>query len=413
MKNGSTLVSRTLRLREGRPLWQDSPRRAVRTRKSRARQEADVVIVGAGISGAIAALVIAESGREVTVVDRRQPAEGSTLASTAMIQFELDTPLTHLSRSLGKPAAEAAYLRSLRAVADLKDLLARNDIEAGWADRHALYLAGTELGSRAMKEEARVRREASLPSQYLDRSALMQQFGIDRTAAILSEGSAELDPVRTAAGCLRAAQRLGARVVSPFDVARVESSSAGVILHSASGETLSCRNTILATGYEFVAAMPHDGVEIVSTWAIATKPIPADRFWPGRCLIWEASDPYLYIRATADLRVIVGGEDSGLTSPARRARATPAKSQRLLGKARKLLSLEDLEIDYAWSGAFAESSTGLPVLQPVPEFPGVFVILGCGGNGITFSMIGAQLADAWLAGRPDRDAPLFRRRAAD
>ena len=31
--------------------------------------------------------------------------------------------------------------------------------------------------------------------------------------------------------------------------------------------------------------------------------------WPDNALVWEASDPYLYMRATLDGRVIIGGAD--------------------------------------------------------------------------------------------------------
>ncbi len=47
---------------------------------------------------------------------------------------------------------------------------------------------------------------------------------------------------------------------------------------------------------------------IFSTWAIATRPQPR-ALWPTHCFIWEAADPYLYMRVSPDHRVICGGED--------------------------------------------------------------------------------------------------------
>lgn len=41
---------------------------------------------------------------------------------------------------------------------------------------------------------------------------------------------------------------------------------------------------------------------------------------------------------------------------------------------------------------------------------GSFSVMGFGGNGITFSVIGAQVIAAAIAGRPDPDADLFRYR---
>jgi NADPH-dependent 2,4-dienoyl-CoA reductase/sulfur reductase-like enzyme len=91
-------------LHGGRTLWSDSPRIRVRHRTVLKRERCDVAIVGAGISGAIIALMLAEIGQDVIVIDRRTPIHGSTLASTAMIQFELDTPLIELADKLGAAA---------------------------------------------------------------------------------------------------------------------------------------------------------------------------------------------------------------------------------------------------------------------------------------------------------------------
>jgi glycine/D-amino acid oxidase-like deaminating enzyme len=50
----------------------------------------------------------------------------------------------------------------------------------------------------------------------------------------------------------------------------------------------------------------------------------------------------------------------------------------------------------------------LPLLRPLDDHPNVFAVLGCGGNGITFSMVAAELVSSWVKGRRDPDADLFR-----
>jgi glycine/D-amino acid oxidase-like deaminating enzyme len=178
-------------------------------------------------------------------------------------------------------------------------------------------------------------------------------------------------------------------------------------VHTDDGPTITCRKVVMATGYETSPGIPRRSFDIVSSWAIATQPISPARLWHERCLVWEAADPYLYMRTTVDNRILVGGEDSALRSPVRRASAIAAKSKKLLDKAVELTGLADLKIDYAWAGAFAENPKGMPVFRPLQELPGSYAVLGCGGNGITFSMIGAQIVSARIAGRTDKDALLF------
>ena len=395
-------------LRGGRPLWADTPRIRVRSRSRLNSESCDVAVVGAGISGALVALELAENGHDVVIVDRAEPCRGSTFASTAMIQFELDTPLIELADKKGGAIAERIWRRSFEAVGRLGDLIERHGLSCGWRDRDALYLAGNTHGRRALQAEAEYRARIGLPSTFLDGAEVASTYGIERTGAILSGGAAEVNPVQLAAGCLRIAQRHGARLYSPHEVTGVHPRSDGVDLETKDGVVISARRAVFTTGYTVLPDLPRDKFEPVSTWALATKPVPAEAFWPGRCLIWEAADPYLYMRATWDNRIVVGGEDSKLNSPDRRDAATPVKTERLMAKLRGLLPGRRLTADYAWSGAFADSPTGLPYIAGVPGHRNCMAVLGCGGNGITFSVIAASIARAWADGKTDPDATLFR-----
>ena len=395
------------KLRHGLSVWADTPRITVRHRTRLERESCDVAVVGAGISGALVALKLTEQGHDVVIVDRREPGRGSTLASTAMIQFELDTPLTELSDRIGAKNAARAWRRSFEAVKTLGNVIGRHGFSCGWKPRDALYLAGNEAGARALKTEAEERARIGLPSRFLDKHELASEFGMDRTGAILSGGAAEVNPAQLAAACLRKAQHFGARIYACHDIVRATPTKEGVDLETGEGAVISARRAVFTTGYEIMPGLPRSKFDIVSTWAMATKPIPAKAFWPTRCLVWEASDPYLYMRTTADNRILVGGEDSGLNDADRRQAAIPNKSQRLLEKLRTLLPGRELEIDYAWAGAFADSPTGLPYFSELEDLPHCYAVLGCGGNGITFSVIAAEVVEHWLKARRDPDAELF------
>src|SRR3954467_7548592 len=76
---------------------------------------ADVVVVGAGITGALVAEALSRD-RQVAIVDRRGAAGGSPAASTALVCCEIDTPLVVLAGMIGKVRAERAWRRAHRAV---------------------------------------------------------------------------------------------------------------------------------------------------------------------------------------------------------------------------------------------------------------------------------------------------------
>jgi hypothetical protein len=69
----------------------------------------DIVVLGAGISEAFVAECLTREGLDVVVLDKRDVGGGSTSASTALLQYEIDMPLVELSTRIGRRDAEECY----------------------------------------------------------------------------------------------------------------------------------------------------------------------------------------------------------------------------------------------------------------------------------------------------------------
>jgi glycine/D-amino acid oxidase-like deaminating enzyme len=394
-------------LRAGNSVWRGSRMSAVPHRGLTGSIKADVVIVGAGISGAFMAHALAPRYERVVVVDRRAPMMGATSASTAMLQFEIDVPLITLAGKIGAAKAARAWRRSFRATQDLVRLVRHEGIRCGLEPREALYLAGDEMGGRGLEQESRARNRAGIPGEFLDKQALAEAFGIDRRGAILSPKSAIANPVQLAAGLLRRAAANGAKIYAPVNVAEIVATHHGVILDTGA-HFIEAKHVVFCTGYEVLKGLPSKGAKITSSWAVATRPHARYPAWLDRTLVWEASDPYLYMRTTPDGRVVAGGEDEDIDLPSYRARAIGRKAARLVAKVGTLIPGLDLKPAHKWTGAFGESLDGLPMIDAVPGMPGCFAVMGFGGNGTIYSMIASQVVPGLLKGRMDRDADLYR-----
>ena len=109
-------------LRTGDSFWLHTPRITPPAGPMPARSGWDVVVVGAGISGALVAEALSRAGRKVLVLDRRRAVRGSTPASTAMIQHEIDVPLSRLIRQTGRARAEAWLAENYEAIGERSTL---------------------------------------------------------------------------------------------------------------------------------------------------------------------------------------------------------------------------------------------------------------------------------------------------
>ncbi|WP_106795356.1 FAD-dependent oxidoreductase [Rhizobium sp. H4] len=382
---------------------------------------ADVAVIGGGITGALIAEHLTARGFSVAIIDRQEPGFGSTAASTAMLQWEIDSTLSELETWYGFERAAGIYRRSAAAVAGLAKLIAVNGIACGFRSRNTLYLAANQEGARDLQAERQLRRRAGLPGVYLEHPDLFTQFELDRDGAIYSPGSAEADPLLLTWALIAIAVRRGAQLLKA-SVTALHSDGDHVTADTDGGHVIQARHVVLTTGYSMPGLEMPKLHRVSSSWAFATVPQDPARLWRDRALIWEDSHPYLYMRTTADHRIVAGGEDDGTVNAAVRERKLPAKIRVIQAKMQRLWPRADTRIAHAWGGTFGETADGLPLIGPVPGMPHVFAAYGYGGNGITLSYLAAQMIGAMIAGMHrdwfedfalDRDGPGLRRFGED
>ncbi|WP_320197814.1 NAD(P)/FAD-dependent oxidoreductase [Agrobacterium sp. rho-13.3] len=394
-------------LRESQPLWLDSPRISVRTRNSPSMSHFDVIIVGAGISAALTAHALARPGQSMLIVDRREPVRGSSIASTAMIQHEIDIPLHKLQKMIGKEKAARAWQRSARAVLRLEEITRSLDISCSMRRKKTLYLAGDELGIRAMKNEVAQREKAGITAEFLSSEVLEETYGLMREGAILSDISASANPGQLTAGLLRDVVKRGAEIVSGVEITDLRNFGSDVVLATSDGKLLSASHVVFCTGYEFLKSLANKNHQIISTWALASRPQTSLPSWLKDHIVWEASDPYLYLRTDNHGRVIAGGEDEDDPEAFQSETKLKAKTDTIRVKLSKLLGKDIGAPEYRWAAAFGTTTTGLPLIGPVQGMDNVYAVMGFGGNGITFSQIAAEIISAAVNGGQDPDAELF------
>ncbi len=394
------------KLRTGRSVWQGIAVPRIPARSLSRDLACDVVVIGAGISGALIAERLTEDGLDVVIIDRRKPLAGSTTASTALLQYELDIPLYRLARRIGLARAERLWRRSKLALDALDERLHRLGLDDDCSHRSSLYLQGDVLDAAGLREEAKARRRAGFEVSFLDRSDVQHTYGIEGRAALLSHGGMAADPRKLAAGFLRIALARGARLYAPVEATGIDPLVSGAVVHTTEGPSLRTRAVVFATGYEMPKGVPRMGHRVTSTWALATRPQPRAA-WRDEVMISEASDPYLYLRVGPQGRILCGGEDEASIDQETRDALIPQKIAALQEKLVRLLPQVRPEADYAWAGSFGASPTGSPSIGAVPGMSNCFAALGYGGNGITFSMLSAQVLSAAIGGGHDPDADLF------
>jgi glycine/D-amino acid oxidase-like deaminating enzyme len=398
-----------MKLTDGTTYWAALNRPPPRYPRLRRDVHCDVVVIGAGITGALVSHQLVQAGLDVVVLDKRPPGTGSTSASTALLLYETDASLADLARFHGRKNAARAYQLGRRAVRELGRIARTFAPASHFRPKKTLYVASDRAGLAQLRQERRLRRRAGLPAAFLGRREIEKQFGLHFPGAIYSPGCGQVDAMRLTQALLAGhVRRRKLRVFQGTRVIRLQSSADGVRLRTASRRTLHASHVIVATGYEAAPFLEPGLVQLHSSYVIASQPLPGRTLWKENCLIWETARPYFYLRTTEDRRILIGGEDEPFADPARRDARLPAKTRALLRRFRQLFPAIPFKVDYAWTGTFGESPDGLPYIGAKPGAPRVLYALGYGGNGITFSQIAATILRRICQGHTPPDANLFR-----
>lgn len=365
-----------------------------------------VTVIGGGISGALTAYALMQAGIECVTLDARTIGLGSTVASTSLLQYEIDVPLSRLTGMVGRSAAERAYRLCAGSIGELEKIC-RHLPGVPFEKKPSLYLASYKKDLPLIEAEHAARRRMGLDVMLWDEDTLQHTIGLKAPGAIYSRTGAQTDAYLLTHGLHRYNIKKGAQVYDRTLVTNIQPGKKGAVITTADGYTVQTRKIVVATGYESLQYIRENIVELLSTYAVASEHNEAAEAWYQNCLIWETKDPYLYMRTTPDRRIIVGGRDEPYYNPSRRNKLLHTKTRQLTADFRKTFPDVPFLPEFTWTGTFGSTQDGLPYIGAYKRMPHTYFALGFGGNGITFSQIAANIVCSLIQGKKHRDAALF------
>jgi len=367
----------------------------------------DVLVLGGGISGALAAHYLVQEGIDCTLIDARTIALGSTCASTSLLQYEIDTPLHQLIKMIGAGAAVRSYKLGEAAILKLA-ALARKTGMKDFEFNKSLYSAAFKKDIDSLKEEFEVRKKYGFKVRYLDERAVLREFGFKSHGGILSDMAATIDSYLFTHALLQFNLKKGLKVYDRTQAREITHNKKNVRIKTVDKFTIIAKKLVYATGYEVVDFISKPIVKLTSTYAVAGESLNfPQKFGKDDTVIWTTARPYLYMRTTKDNRIIIGGRDEEFFSHIKRDKLIPHKAKLLENDFKKMFPLIPFKAEFSWAGVFGSTKDGLPYIGRYDKLPNSFFALGFGGNGITFSQIAGERIASLIRGKRNKDVDLF------
>lgn len=346
-----------------------------------------ILIIGGGITGALIAYKLINQGQKIVLADRRDICNGSTAASTALLQYEIDIALHELIKIKGLECAVDSYQNGKKAILDLQDIVKTIKSDCHFEFKKSIYFTSLKKDIPFLKAEFKIRKKHGFDVKWLEKSDL-EKLGLNAIAAIESKTAAVMDPYRLANDLLFYCQQNGMQIFDRTNITSIQNKKRKLIANTENKHIITADHIIHCSGYESTETLTEKVVDLKSTYVIASESFPDLPTAFKNAIFWDTSSPYLYFRATSDNRIIMGGGDEEFKDPKRRDKLLPKKGQYLLKQFQKKFPNINFKIDYSWAGTFGETQDGLPYFGKPDPNKNEHYVLGFGGNGITFSVIG-------------------------
>ena len=381
-------------------LWLDRPREH-RSDELPADGRVEDLVVGAGLTGLVTALLLARAGRQVAVVEAREAGAVTTGRTTAKVSQLQATKLSSMLRLQPEEVVRGYVEANGGGLEWLRSYCADRGVPC--QDRRAVTFAAEPDERDKVREEYDAARSVGLAVDWQD--TLDLPFPVH--GAVVLDDQAQLDPVALVDALVDDLREQGGTLHQGHRVVRVSKRGAPVV-ELDTGETLHAQHVVLATGTPVLDRGLHFAkVEPKRSYLLAFRdPAPPELM----CISAGSS--------TRSVRDVPGDEPvllvGGSGHPVGRDPSPLAHYAELREWAAE--HFPEAEETHAWSAQDYGAYTGVPIVGPIlPGMEQVFVATGydkwgmasavAAAETIAGSILGSSRTDhqAWTA--PRRPTP--------
>jgi glycine/D-amino acid oxidase-like deaminating enzyme/nitrite reductase/ring-hydroxylating ferredoxin subunit len=365
------------------PFWFDSAKRPKFQQLSRPLS-VDVLVVGAGVTGLMAAYLLKRAGLRVAVLEREQLAARDSGHTTAHLTCVTDQRLHQLVNHFGRASARTTWEAGMVAIDEFERIAQTENIACDFS-RVPGYLHAPIVGGKT-DERPNLRKDAKLANE-----------------GVRLADQAIFHPLKFLFALAKKIHGGGSHVFENSPVKKFEADKKRA---RANGHWINYNRVILATNNPLLGESGLiAGMVFQMKLALYSSYVVGARVPRGSVPIasfWDTNDPYQYLRVNRETAwdyAIFGGADHKTGQ----ARNTETCFRKVTAAFQKMAP--QAKIDHRWSGQVIVTNDGLPYIGPNESEQ--FIATGYAGNGYTFGAIAAMMARDWITGAKNPWRDLF------
>jgi glycine/D-amino acid oxidase-like deaminating enzyme/nitrite reductase/ring-hydroxylating ferredoxin subunit len=356
--------------------------------------EADVCVVGGGISGITTAYLLNRAGKKVVLLEDGSIGSGETSRTTAHLTNAFDDRYFEMERMHSKQDIRILADSHSQAIDLIEKLVRTEAIDCDFERVPGyLFIPPGETLDILYKERDAAHRAGLTDVQFVEVTPL-------GAPALLFPDQAQFHILKYLSGLASRAHQQGVEIYTHTHVDSIEEHAVKTL----SGHTVTAKHIVVATNSPVHLRFAiHTKQAPYRTYVVALR-IPKGSV--PKALYWDTGDPYHYVRIQetdhGDL-LIVGGEDhkTGQENDGQE------RLSKLIDWAQQTFGVAGTPV-YSWSGQVMEPVDGVAYIGKSPgKEEDIYIITGDSGNGMTHGTLAGIILTDLITGKHNHWAELY------
>ena len=372
--------------------------------------KADVLVIGGGIAGALTTYFLAKEGANVVVAEKNIIGHGNTIADNAALEYELESEIYKLEKSIGKIQAGRIYKLCLDALDKIERINKEFKSPTGFTRQDNLYFTNKLMQKGNVAKEFELRKKAGFDAVYIDSHSLVNL----NSGIVTKSGSAVLNPYMFTQGLFEYLDSLdNVHIFENTNVEDIKCKIDSVECKTNNNFKIKADKLIFVSGIETLKFLENSPAELYKTFTIVTKPIDRLKNFNTNFTARDSLEPSHILRFAPNNRIIYSGEEVKFSDRFLDNKylnnVSSDKYKKLYNNLQKTLyNIDEIPIEFAFNSTVANTKDSLPIIDEIPNMPNAFCNLGFGQNGILYSVIGADMLRNAIKGLYTKDMNMFR-----